>query len=82
MKVYHKVFSYTTQSSKDKNDPTEMVLKELNETIEAEKIISIEKNSYTGEFRYDRDSLFDYSSIDRGNGHRPLTVTLTVFYRA
>jgi len=82
MKVCRKVFSYTTQSSKDKNDPMDMVLKELNETIEAENIISIETNSSRGEFRYDRGSLFDYASIDRSNGHCPLTVNVTVFYRA
>ena len=79
MQVCRKVFSYTTQNSYDKNVPVEMVMKELNETIPAESIISIQEERHVGSYEYDRIGLFDRSS---SSGHCPHTTTLVVFYRA
>lgn len=79
MQVCRKEFSYTTQNSYDKNIPVEMAMKELNEVIPAENIISIREDSYTGDVQYDRIGLFER---DTSRVFRPYTTTLTVFYRA
>lgn len=78
MKVCRKEFSYTTQNSYDKNIPVEVAMKELNEVIPAENIISIQEESYSGEVQYDHIGLFER---DTSRVFTPYTTTLIVFYR-
>lgn len=79
MTVCRKVFSYTTKDSWDRSNPVEVVMKELNEEMQAQNIISIQEESFVGEFEYDRIEQYPYR--DTSKGHRPRTTTLTVFYK-
>ena len=63
MKVCRKVFSYTTKDSWDKLSPIDVVMKELNEEVQAQNIISIQEESFYREWNPDAFKRLDSSAV-------------------
>lgn len=72
-KIVRKLFECTTGGSSDKRNPIAVVMEELNNTVPADKVISIDERSGVGHFVSDENEIC--------GGYFPRFAKLLVFYR-
>lgn len=72
-KIVRKIFECTTGGASDTRNPIAVVMKELNNTVPADKVISIDERSGVGHFVSDENEI--------GGGYFLRFAKLLVFYR-
>ena len=71
-KIVRKLFECTTRGSSDTRNPIAVVMEELNNTVPADRVISIDERSGVGHFVSDENEI--------GGGYFPRFAKLLVFF--
>lgn len=71
-KIVRKLFECTTGGASDTRNPIAVVMEELNNTVPADRVISIDERSGVGHFVSDENEI--------GGGYFPRFAKLIVFY--